>query len=115
MAERSGGVRSVLAITIVLSACSLLYELLIAQTMSMMAGNTVVWYSLTVGGYLGAMGLVGLIIQGYQDVDVVARAMDGIDGHPGLSPRGPAEDLGGEGGEGERVIAHGCRGPREHL
>ena len=57
LAERSGAVRSILAITVVLSACSLLYELLIAQTMSMMAGNTVVWYSLTVGGYLGAMGL----------------------------------------------------------
>ena len=57
MAERPGAVRAVLAITIVLSACSLLYELLIAQTMSMMAGNTVVWYSLTVGAYLGALGL----------------------------------------------------------
>ena len=57
MAERSSGVRAILAITVVLSACSLLYELLIAQTMSMMAGNMVVWYSLTVGTYLGAMGL----------------------------------------------------------
>lgn len=57
MADRSGAVRTVLAITVVLSACSLLYELLIAQTLSMLAGNTIVWYSLTVGGYLGAMGL----------------------------------------------------------
>jgi len=55
-------VRAILAITVVLSACSLLYELLIAQTMSMMAGNTVVWYSLTVGGYLGAMGLGAVVV-----------------------------------------------------
>ena len=57
LAERSGAVRAVLAITVVLSACSLLYELLIAQTLSLLAGNTIVWYSLTVGTYLGAMGL----------------------------------------------------------
>jgi len=56
-ADRSGGVRAVLAITVVLSACSLVYELLIAQTLSLLAGNMVVWYSLTIGGYLGAMGL----------------------------------------------------------
>jgi len=56
-ADRSGGVRAVLAITVVLSACSLVYELLIAQTLSLLAGNMVVWYSLTVGGYLAAMGL----------------------------------------------------------
>ncbi len=62
MTERSTGVRAILAITVVRSACSLLYELLIAQTMSMMAGNTVVWYSLTVGGYLGAMGLGAVLV-----------------------------------------------------
>jgi spermidine synthase len=46
-----------LTMTVIVSACSLLYELLIAQTLSLLAGNTVVWYSLTVGAFLGAMGL----------------------------------------------------------
>ena len=50
-------VRELLAITLILASCSLIYELLIAQTLSIYAGNTVVWYSLTVGLYLGAMGL----------------------------------------------------------
>ena len=36
---------------------TVLYELLIAQTLSLLATNTVVCYSLTVGFYLGAMGL----------------------------------------------------------
>ena len=43
-AGRLGGpaVRELLAITLIVSACSLLYELLIAQTLSLLAGNTVV-------------------------------------------------------------------------
>jgi len=57
MADDPRAVREVLAITVVLAACSLMYELLIAQTLSLMAGNTVIWYSLTVGAYLGSMGL----------------------------------------------------------
>jgi len=44
-------------LTFLLSACSLLYELLIAQTVSFLASNTVAWYSLTLGLYLIAMGL----------------------------------------------------------
>jgi spermidine synthase len=52
-----------LAITLIVSACSLLYELLIAQTLSLLAGNTVVWYSLTVGTYLGAMGLGAVVFR----------------------------------------------------
>lgn len=46
-----------LAITFVIAACSILYELLIAQTIALLAGNTVVWYSITIGLYLGAMGM----------------------------------------------------------
>ena len=57
------GVRApvVYAASLILAACSLLYELLIAQTLSLLAANTVIWYSLTVGTYLGAMGLGALI------------------------------------------------------
>ncbi len=59
--SRTGSVRGVYVITLILSACSLLYELLIAQTLSLLAGNTVVWYSLTVGTYLGAMGIGAIV------------------------------------------------------
>lgn len=44
-------------ITFVLAACSLLYELLIAQTLSWFLSNSVVWYSITVGVYLGSLGI----------------------------------------------------------
>ena len=53
----------VYAIAIILSGCSLLYELLIAQTLGFLAANTVVWYSLTVGIYLGAMGIGALLYE----------------------------------------------------
>ena len=46
-----------LSLTFVLAACSLLYELIIAQTVSTFALNNVVWYSLTVGTFIGSMGL----------------------------------------------------------
>ena len=45
------------AITLILSGCSLIYELLIAQSLAILAANMVVWYSLTVGIFLAAMGL----------------------------------------------------------
>lgn len=48
------------AITFLLAACSMLYELLIAQTFSFLAGNTVIRYSVTIGLYLGGMGLGAL-------------------------------------------------------
>ncbi len=51
----------VYAAALVLAACSLLYELLIAQTLAMLAANTVVWYSVTIGIYLAAMGLGALL------------------------------------------------------
>ena len=50
-------------LSFILSGCSLLYELLIAQTLSLIAGNMVIWYSLTVGTYLAAMGM-GAILYG---------------------------------------------------
>ncbi|MCD4780734.1 MAG: methyltransferase [Candidatus Omnitrophica bacterium] len=46
----------ILSMTFVLAACSLLYELLLAQTISFLASHTVMWYSLTIGIYIAAMG-----------------------------------------------------------
>lgn len=59
----TASVSVVYVVALILSACSLLYELLIAQTLTLIAGNMVIWYSLTVGIYLGAMGM-GAILYG---------------------------------------------------
>ncbi len=64
----SASVTVIYLLSLVLSACSLLYELLIAQTLTLIAGNMVVWYSLTVGTYLAAMG-VGAILYGSSSRD----------------------------------------------
>lgn len=53
----------VYAITLVVAMCSIIYELLLAQTLSALLGNTVLRYSVTVGCYLGALG-VGAILCG---------------------------------------------------
>ncbi len=56
-AARPRAPTAVFVLAVTLSACSILYELLIAQTMAMLAANTVVWYSMVIGAFLGAMGL----------------------------------------------------------
>ncbi len=63
MSPVRGRIRAVLAMTVILSACSLMYGLLIAQTLSLSAGNTVVWYSLSVGIYILGMGIGALLCQ----------------------------------------------------
>lgn len=47
---------SVFVVTFLVAICSILYELTIAQTLSLLASNTVVWYSVTVGLFLLGMG-----------------------------------------------------------
>ncbi|MCB0352965.1 MAG: hypothetical protein KDD64_05545, partial [Bdellovibrionales bacterium] len=56
VAESSSRSYAVLFIAVVLAACSIVYELLIAQTLSMLAANTVRWYSLSIGFFLVSMG-----------------------------------------------------------
>ncbi len=48
------------AISFILAACSIIYEFLLAQTISFLVANMVVWYSLTIGFYLLAMGIGAL-------------------------------------------------------
>lgn len=48
-------------VTIILAGCSILYELLLAQTLSTTMGNTILRYNITVGLYMASMG-VGAII-----------------------------------------------------
>lgn len=60
------------ALTAVVAMCSLLYELLLAQTLSALLGNTVLRYSVTIGCYLGALGL-GAILCGERPANPVRR------------------------------------------
>jgi spermidine synthase len=48
--------RNLYAITFITAMCTLIYELLIAQSISFFSSNSVVWYSLTIGLYLVSMG-----------------------------------------------------------
>ena len=64
---------------------------------------------------LGAVLVVGLVVECDEDVDGVAGALDGGTGDARLSPGGASENLGGEGGEGKRVVADAGGGPGQHL
>lgn len=48
-------------ITIVLAGCSLLYELMLAQTLSTIMGDTIVRYNVTIGLYIASLGLGSII------------------------------------------------------
>lgn len=52
---------TIYAVTMVVAACSIVYELLLAQTLSALLGNTVLRYSITIGAYLGALGLGAIL------------------------------------------------------
>lgn len=46
----------IVILTTILAACSIVYELTMAHTISMIFGSTIVCYSLTIGFYLASMG-----------------------------------------------------------
>jgi spermidine synthase len=48
-------------LTFVVAFCSIVYELLLAQTISLIAGNAIIWYSLTVGFFLGSLGIGAIL------------------------------------------------------
>jgi spermidine synthase len=47
----------VLIITATLAFCSIIYELLLANTLALVTGNYIWWQSLTIGVYIGGLGL----------------------------------------------------------
>jgi spermidine synthase len=47
----------ILAVTIILAFCSIVYELLLANTLAIVTGNYIWWQSLTIGIYIGGLGL----------------------------------------------------------
>jgi spermidine synthase len=50
-------------ITLIVAYCSIVYELLIAQTLSALMGNTIMRYSITIGLYLASMGVGASLCQ----------------------------------------------------
>ena len=59
---------SLLIATIILAFCSIVYELLIGQTLSAFLGNTILRYSITIGLYMFSMGIGAYLAEGkYMD------------------------------------------------
>jgi spermidine synthase len=50
--------------TFVLAFCSIVYELLLGQTLSAFLGNTVLRYSMTIGLYMASMGVGAMLARG---------------------------------------------------
>lgn len=73
MSNTTASTRVIYAATLILAACSLLYELLIAQALATFAANTVTWYSVTVGLYLSGMGLGALLHDKHPTANLWAR------------------------------------------
>jgi spermidine synthase len=48
-------------VTIILAGCSLLYELLLAQTLSTIMGDTIVRYNITIGLYIASLGIGSIV------------------------------------------------------
>ena len=59
-------------ITLMVAYCSIVYELLMAQTLSAIMGNTVLRYSITIGVYLASLG-VGALLCGHSEKGPVQR------------------------------------------
>ena len=63
-------------------------------------------YNYAVATDFRGMAVVGLLIKGDQDINIVSRRHDRVHGDPGLRPSGPTQYLGGERGKGQGVITH---------
>lgn len=57
------------------AACSIVYELLLANEIAIAAGNTVVWYSLCIGLYIGFLGIGSLIYAGLKKRDDIEKEL----------------------------------------
>ena len=50
-------VKEILCITMILSFCSIIYELIFANTLSLLTGSYIWWHSWTIGFYIGGLGI----------------------------------------------------------
>ena len=60
-------------ITLIVAYCSIVYELLMAQTLSVLMGNTVMRYSITIGVYLASLGLGTMLCERGDEKDSARR------------------------------------------
>ncbi len=60
-------------ITLVVAYCSIVYELLMAQTLSALMGNTVLRYSITIGVYLASLGIGAMLCEKGEEHDCTDR------------------------------------------
>ncbi len=61
------------AVTFVVAACSILYELLLAQTLSTIMGNTLFRYNLTIGIYIASLGIGALFFSRLNALNIRAN------------------------------------------
>ncbi len=61
------------ALTFVVAFCSILYELLLAQTISLIAGNAIIWYSITVGFFLGSLGMGAILSEKISKENIIKK------------------------------------------
>lgn len=59
--EKKKKLNQVYVITFVVAFCSIVYQLLLAHTISLIAGNAIVWYSITIGVFLGSLGIGSIL------------------------------------------------------
>jgi spermidine synthase len=59
------------ALSLVLAACGLTYEFVLAQTLSVLLGNSVVQYSVTIGLFLAGMGVGSMVSDKIKNQDAL--------------------------------------------
>lgn len=67
--ENSFARNSVGALTVLFALCSILYELLLAQSLSSIMGNTILRYNMTIGIYVAAMGFGAIVYNKLKNVN----------------------------------------------
>lgn len=60
-------------ITLIVAYCSIVYELLMAQTLSALMGNTILRYSITIGVYLASLGVGAMLFEKGEEKDYSNR------------------------------------------
>ncbi len=63
---------SIQLMTFIFALCSILYELLLAQSMSSIMGNTLFRYNMTIGLYVAAMGVGAILFSKMQHQDLLS-------------------------------------------
>ena len=61
------GRKEILILSMLLSACSILYELMLANVLSVITGNQVLWQSLTIAIFIGGLGYGAFIADKVKD------------------------------------------------